>query len=232
MSSISPSVVEQSPKGRFHRFNEELGRGAYKIVYKGVDLETGREIAWNVINLRKLPKSDRPRIRQEIDLIKSLKHKNIIHFISAWQKADKEQVIFITEMITGGSLRSYVKKIKHPRLKVIKQWCREILSGLIYLHQHEPHPIVHRDIKCDNIFINANNGEIRIGDLGLSTPMTHSFTTSVLGTPEFMAPEMYDEQYDTGVDIYAFGMCILEMVTLERPYRECQNPAQIYNKVS
>lgn len=49
-------VVETSPKGRFKRFNEELGRGAYKIVYKGVDHETGREIAWNVINLRRLPK--------------------------------------------------------------------------------------------------------------------------------------------------------------------------------
>ena len=120
LSTTTPVVIEQSPKGRFQRFNDELGRGAYKIVYKGVDLETGREIAWNVINLRRLPKQDRPRIRQEIDLIKQLKHKNIIHFISAWQKADKEQVIFITEMITGGSLRSYVKKIKHPRLKVIK----------------------------------------------------------------------------------------------------------------
>jgi len=45
-----------SPKGRFKRFGEELGRGAYKIVYKGIDNETGREIAWNVINLKKLPK--------------------------------------------------------------------------------------------------------------------------------------------------------------------------------
>ena len=46
-----------------------------------------------------------------------------------------------------------------------------------------------------------------------------------------MAPELYEECYDTGVDIYAFGMCVLEMVTLERPYKECANPAQIYNKV-
>lgn len=51
-------VVEESPKGRFKRYAEELGRGAYKIVYKGVDHETGREVAWNVINLTKLPKSD------------------------------------------------------------------------------------------------------------------------------------------------------------------------------
>lgn len=64
--------------------NEELGRGAYKIVYKGIDNDTGLEIAWNVINLRRLSKYDRVRIKSEIDLIKKLQHKNIIHFISAW----------------------------------------------------------------------------------------------------------------------------------------------------
>lgn len=46
-----------------------------------------------------------------------------------------------------------------------------------------------------------------------------------------MAPELYEECYGTSVDIYAFGMCVLEMITLERPYKECQNPAQIYKKV-
>jgi serine/threonine protein kinase len=51
------------------------------------------------------------------------------------------------------------------------------------------------------------------------------------GTPEFMAPEMYDEHYDEGVDVYAFGMCMLEMATSEYPYSECTGPAQIYKKV-
>ena len=61
--------------------------------------------------------------------------------------------------------------------------------------------------------------------------MQSSFASSVLGTPEFMAPELYEECYGTRVDIYAFGMCVLELVTQERPYKECQNPAQIYKKV-
>ena len=103
----------------------------------------------------------------------------------------------------------------------MKNWCSEILQGLVYLHEQKPHPIIHRDLKCDNIFINSHSGEIRIGDLGLSTPMQNSYTTSVLGTPEFMAPELYEEYYGTSVDIYAFGMCVLEMITLERPYKEC-----------
>lgn len=52
------------------------------------------------------------------------------------------------------------------------------------------------------------------------------------GTPEFMAPELYDEEYNELVDIYSFGMCMLEMVTCEYPYNECKNPAQIYKKVT
>ncbi|NWZ68496.1 WNK2 kinase, partial [Acrocephalus arundinaceus] len=52
------------------------------------------------------------------------------------------------------------------------------------------------------------------------------------GTPEFMAPEMYEEHYDESVDVYAFGMCMLEMATSEYPYSECQNAAQIYRKVT
>lgn len=53
----------------------------------------------------------------------------------------------------------------------------------------------------------------------------------MIGTPEFMAPEMYEEHYDEGVDVYAFGMCMLEMATSEYPYSECASPAQIYKKV-
>lgn len=73
---------------------------------------------------------------------------------------------------------------------MLKTWAREILKGLQYLHEQET-PIIHRDIKCDNVFINSNSGEIRIGDLGLSTTMKASHAKSVLGTPEFMAPELY-----------------------------------------
>lgn len=47
-----------------------------------------------------------------------------------------------------------------------------------------------------------------------------------------MAPEMYEEKYDESVDVYAFGMCMLEMATSEYPYSECQNAAQIYRRVT
>ena len=81
--------------------------------------------------------------------------------------------------------------------------------------------------QCDNIFINGSTGTLRIGDFGLSATRNTTHVQSVLGTPEFMAPELYDESYTEAVDIYAFGMCLLEMVTREYPYQECSNAAQI-----
>jgi len=76
---------------------------------------------------------------------------------------------------------------------------------------------------------------VKIGDLGLATILTQSgarLKQSIIGTPEFMAPEFYDEKYDVKVDVYAFGMSILEMATHDYPYSECDNAAQIFKKVS
>jgi serine/threonine protein kinase len=65
-------------------------------------------------------------------------------------------------------------------LKAIKNWARQILHGLDYLHSHQP-PIIHRDLKCDNIFVNGNHGEVKIGDLGLATVMQTPRVRSVIG---------------------------------------------------
>jgi len=119
----------------------------------------------------------------------------------------------------------------YVKLKVIKNWCISILNALSYLHEFQPYPIIHRDIKCSNIFVNTNNSEIKIGDLGLSTILTKGEAKSVIGTPEFMAPEIYKEHYDTKSDIYSFGMCLLEMVTQEKPYIECSNPGNVFYRV-
>lgn len=66
-------------------------------------------------------------------------------------------------------------------MKAVKNWARQILRGLLYLHSHDP-PIIHRDLKCDNIFVNGNQGEVKIGDLGLAAIMRKSQAHSVIGT--------------------------------------------------
>ncbi|XP_051789542.1 serine/threonine-protein kinase WNK3 isoform X4 [Erpetoichthys calabaricus] len=226
-------AVATSPGGRFLKFDIELGRGAFKTVYKGLDTETSVEVAWCELQDRKLTKAEQQRFKEEAEMLKGLQHPNIVRFYDSWESVlkGKKCIVLVTELMTSGTLKTYLKRFKVMKPKVLRSWCRQILKGLQFLHTRTP-PIIHRDLKCDNIFITGPTGSVKIGDLGLATLMRTSFAKSVIGTPEFMAPEMYEEHYDESVDVYAFGMCMLEMATSEYPYSECKNAAQIYRKVT
>lgn len=225
---------ELDPSGRYGRYKEVLGRGAFKTVYKAFDKMEGIEVAWNQIKVQDVLRTpdDMERLYSEVHLLKTLKHKNIIKFYHSWVDADSQNLNFLTEMFTSGTLRQYRRRHRCVGIRAIKNWSRQILRGLLYLHSHDP-PIIHRDLKCDNIFINGNQGEVKIGDLGLAAIVWQACAAhSVIGTPEFMAPELYEEEYTELVDIYSFGMCLLEMITCEYPYSECSNAAQIYKRVT
>uniref|UniRef100_A0A8C2MP53 non-specific serine/threonine protein kinase n=1 Tax=Cricetulus griseus TaxID=10029 RepID=A0A8C2MP53_CRIGR len=226
-------AVATSLDGRFLKFDIELGRGSFKTVYKGLDTETWVEVAWCELQDRKLTKLERQRFKEEAEMLKGLQHPNIVRFYDFWESSAKGKrcIVLVTELMTSGTLKTYLKRFKVMKPKVLRSWCRQILKGLLFLHTRTP-PIIHRDLKCDNIFITGPTGSVKIGDLGLATLKRASFAKSVIGTPEFMAPEMYEEHYDESVDVYAFGMCMLEMATSEYPYSECQNAAQIYRKVT
>nr|XP_043892532.1 serine/threonine-protein kinase WNK1-like isoform X4 [Solea senegalensis] len=226
-------AVGTSPDGRFLKFDIEIGRGSFKTVYKGLDTETTVEVAWCELQDRKLSKTERQRFKEEAGMLKGLQHPNIVRFYDSWEGPSKGRkcIVLVTELMTSGTLKTYLKRFKVMKIKVLRSWCRQILKGLHFLHTRTP-PIIHRDLKCDNIFITGPTGSVKIGDLGLATLKRASFAKSVIGTPEFMAPEMYEEKYDESVDVYAFGMCMLEMATSEYPYSECQNAAQIYRRVT
>ncbi|CAG7836898.1 unnamed protein product [Allacma fusca] len=225
-------AVDQSPDGRYLKFDEEIGRGSFKTVYRGLDTQTGVSVAWCELQEKKLSKTERQRFREEAEMLKNLQHPNIVRFYDYWEvmTPKKKYIVLVTELMTSGTLKMYLRRFKKVNLKVLKSWYRQILKGLYFLHSRIP-PIIHRDLKCDNIFISGTTGSVKIGDLGLATLKNRSFAKSIIGTPEFMAPEMYEEHYDESVDVYAFGMCMLEMATSEYPYSECTGPAQIYKKV-
>ncbi|KAI3461720.1 hypothetical protein Pfo_018383 [Paulownia fortunei] len=233
-STDEDGYVETDPTGRYGRFEEVLGKGAMKTVYKAIDEVLGLEVAWNQIRLVDLLQSpeDLQRLYSEVHLLSTLDHGSIIRFYTSWIDVEKRTFNFITEMFTSGTLREYRAKYKRVNIRAIKIWAHQILEGLVYLHGHDP-PVIHRDLKCDNIFVNGHLGQVKIGDLGLAAILRGSNRAhSVIGTPEFMAPELYEENYNELVDVYSYGMCVLEMLTSEYPYSECTNPAQIYKKVT
>ncbi|KAK4268444.1 hypothetical protein QN277_025101 [Acacia crassicarpa] len=226
--------VETDPSGRYGRFRDVLGKGAMKIVYKAFDEMLGIEVAWNQVKLGDVFHSpnELQRLYSEVHLLKNLDHHSIMTFHASWIDVHHRTFNFITELFTSGTLREYRMKYRRVDIRAVKNWARQILSGLEYLHCHDP-PVIHRDLKCDNIFVNGHLGQVKIGDLGLAAILRGSqHAHSVIGTPEFMAPELYEEEYNELVDIYSFGMCMIEMLTSEFPYSECSNPAQIYKKVT
>jgi len=74
----------------------------------------------------------------------------------------------------------YIRRFRKINVKVLANWCRQILKGLHFLHTRSP-PVIHRDLKCDNIFITGPTGSVKIGDLGLATLKNKSFAKSVIG---------------------------------------------------
>jgi WNK lysine deficient protein kinase len=168
-------------------------------------------------------------IMDEILLLKELSPKSeyIINILCAWCDMESGQIIFITELALGGTLKEYILHIEKINLRVIKKWCIQILRGIEFLHSNN---VAHRDLKCNNIFMHPNTGDIVIGDLGLAKERKTNFH-SVIGTPEYMAPEMFSESYDEKVDIYAFGLCLLEMITKKVPFSKCGGIGSLYKKI-
>lgn len=185
-------AVGTSPDGRFLKFDIEIGRGSFKTVYKGLDTDTTVEVAWCELQDRKLSKTERQRFKEEAGMLKGLQHPNIVRFYDSWEGPSKGRkcIVLVTELMTSGTLKTYLKRFKVMKIKVLRSWCRQILKGLHFLHTRAP-PIIHRDLKCDNIFITGPTGSVKIGDLGLATLKRASFAKSVIGTTpkSFLPPD-------------------------------------------
>ncbi len=231
MSNEFKDNREKSPNSRYVKLNQDkIGQGGQKKVFKAYDTIKGIEVAWNEIDVSPFDSKIQEQIYKEIEILQKCNNQcvYIIKLYHNWIDNSREKIIFITEIATSGSLREFVNKVKNIKLRIIKKWTKQILYGIKFLHDND---IIHRDIKCDNIFINGSTGNIIIGDFGLAKNMENDITKTILGTPEFMAPEIYNECYDKRIDIYSFGMALLEITSGKTPYSECDTIPKIWKKV-
>lgn len=207
-----------------------LGEGSYKTVTKAIDEEEGKEVAYNEVKIKSYEDETQSvsLFSKEIAILKTVDHPNILKILDYWFNED--DFIFITEFMTGGSLKDYIQKNGPLSSKLIKKWGKQVLEGLRYLHSLDP-PIIHRDIKNDNVFVNTAVGDVKIGDLGLAKEKKYKRYT-IVGTPNFMAREMFEGGgYTEKIDVYAFGMCLVEMATGKTPYIEFKDTTDIYKSV-
>ena len=96
-----------------------------------------------------------------------------------------------------------------------------------YLHSNN---IIHHDIKCENIYLDRISGNLKIGCIGSieSLPLGSDHFEKYAGTPEFMAPEVNEGKYNFKSDIYSLGLSLIELLTVQKPYKECEGSLNIY----
>uniref|UniRef100_A0A674EIA5 Nuclear receptor binding protein 1 n=1 Tax=Salmo trutta TaxID=8032 RepID=A0A674EIA5_SALTR len=172
-SEDESEILEESPCGRWQKRREEVNQRnvpGIDAAYLAMDTEEGVEVVWNEVMFseRKNFKLQEEKVKSVFDNLIQLEHLNIVKFHKYWadiNDINRARVIFITEYMSSGSLKQFLKKTKknHKTMneKAWKRWCTQILSALSYLHSCEP-PIIHGNLTCDTIFI-QHNGLIKIG---------------------------------------------------------------------
>ncbi|CAN6244685.1 unnamed protein product [Urochloa humidicola] len=213
-SSLTTSTQSQSEwkKGK------SLGSGTFGQVYLGFNSESGKFCAIKEVQVILDDSKSKERLRQlnqEVDILRQLSHQNIVQYYGS-ELTDEALSIYI-EYVSGGSIHKLLGDYGPFKEPVIRNYTRQILSGLAYLHGRKT---VHRDIKGANILV-APNGEVKLADFGVAKHITsyaeiHSFR----GSPYWMAPEviMNKNGYSLEVDIWSLGCTVIEMGTGKHPW--------------
>jgi len=157
----------------------------------------------------------------EIQLMRGLSHRNIVEYLGAFVDSDSFYLYIFQEWVPGGSVSELLKTFGAFPLNVVKNYTRQILHGLAYLHHNG---IIHRDIKGGNILVD-DDGTVKLADFGASTTLSNfentQETTTIKGTPYFMAPEVLSSsKYGRKGDIWAVGCTMIEMFTGEPPWKD------------
>ncbi|XP_063061907.1 mitogen-activated protein kinase kinase kinase kinase 5-like isoform X2 [Engraulis encrasicolus] len=213
-SRVALDISTRNPLDDFE-MQLRVGGGTYGEVYKARNKQTGELAAIKVIKME--PEDDFSVIQQEIVMVKTCKHPNIVAYYGSYIRANKLWICM--EYCGGGSLQD-IYHVTGPLSEIqIAYVCREMLQGLDYLHGQKK---IHRDIKGANILLN-DQGEVKLADFGIAAQITATFARrmSFIGTPYWMAPEVAAVEikggYNELCDVWSVGITAIELAELQPP---------------
>ncbi|KAH0785386.1 STE family protein kinase [Histomonas meleagridis] len=211
------------PSGRFKR-EEVIVRSGIQVSYRAIDQNEGILCLWNEIYIEGSTENGFNNLIQIVNFIGSNSHPNLIALYRAWIDKTRKVFIYITELFSLQTIRSYVAEVVHsPSRSAIGNWCSQIIDGLEHYHSRNP-PLIHGDICCNNIYIDSSDGIVKLGPPNLEMLL--------FGTPpETSAPEVKSIITDPKSDIWQIGLSVLEISTGVEPYNEYSSPMTKRNAI-
>lgn len=207
----------------------KVGEGAYSTVYRVRRLSDGQIYAMKQVNFFGMDFKGKHNTLNEIRILASITHANIVSYKESFFDEQSRVLCIVMELASKGDLLSLVRSCRASRSHVPEQriWdvLKQALLGLRVLHALK---IIHRDIKCANIFL-AEDGTVKMGDLNIAKIAGLARTQT--GTPYYASPEVWkDSPYDSKCDIWSLGCSVYELACLEPPFK-AGSMRGVYRKV-
>ena len=221
-------------------FGRKIGTGSFGKVYKAKWHGT------NVAVKKTHDVSTHATVKEfaaEIRLMRDLRHPNIVLFLGA--VVDAPSMCIVTELMKRGNLHSILHDYDNAVRETVAdngrlrlQMATDCARGMSYLHSRSP-PIVHHDLKPANLLVDSK-WNLKISDFGMSRIKYRAYLQksnpeleTAGGTPEWMSPEaLRNDNVDELSDVYSFGIILWELITLNFPWHELNDPVQIVGKVA
>ena len=186
----------------------EIGRGGSGIVYRAMDRRLKRAVAIKILPPDLAFRSDtRDRFMREAETAAQLSHPNIVPIFSVDER--EGLAWFVMSIVEGESLGDRVRARGAMSVSDVRKMLHEVADALGYAHERG---VVHRDIKPDNILIDAHSGRAMVTDFGIARATTDggsrlTATGTAIGTPAYMSPEQCagDKNLDGRSDLYSLG---------------------------
>ena len=212
------------------RLGKLLGKGAFGIVILVHRLIDGQTYAMKQVRISQLTDKEKQNSLNEIRILASLSHKNIIGYKDAFFDENSKTLNIVMEYADNGDMSQKIKyNLKHGlifRENIIWNYLIQILEGLHYLHENN---IIHRDLKSANIFL-MKDGTVKIGDLNVSKIAKIGMAYTQTGTPYYASPEIWlDRPYDFKSDVWSLGCILYELCQLKPPFRGTSLKNLCYN---
>ena len=171
------------------------------------------------VKLGKLNEKEKENALNEVRILASINHPNIVAYKEAFFEENTQTLNIVMEFADGGDLQSKINDLKknYRYMKEEDIWSilYQMIIGLEALHNIK---IVHRDIKCANIFL-TKSGQAKLGDLNVSKIAKMGILQTQTGTPYYASPEVWqDKPYDKRSDIWSLGCVLYELTALSPPF--------------